>query len=130
MGRKPVGLNQLQQDAVNEAGLLEGRNVLVMAPTSSGKTMIGELAALRATQNGGRSVFLLPTKALVNEQQDKFDAAVRTGRRADHPGDGRLQRPGDGAAPRPVRHRGADVRDVQPDWRWQIRTCCASSRSS
>lgn len=68
-----AGLNQLQQDAVNEAGLLEGRNVLVMAPTSSGKTMIGELAALRATQNGGRSVFLLPTKALVNEQQDKFE---------------------------------------------------------
>jgi helicase len=67
------GLNQLQQDAVNEAGLLEGRNVLVMAPTSSGKTMIGELAALRATQNGGRSVFLLPTKALVNEQRDKFE---------------------------------------------------------
>lgn len=67
------GLNQLQQDAVNEAGLLEGRNVLVMAPTSSGKTLIGELAALRATQNGGRSVFLLPTKALVNEQQDKFE---------------------------------------------------------
>ena len=67
------GLNQLQQDAVNEAGLLDGGNVLVMAPTSSGKTMIGELAALRATQNGGRSVFLLPTKALVNEQQDKFE---------------------------------------------------------
>lgn len=77
------GLNQLQQDAVNEAGLLEGQNVLVMAPTSSGKTMIGELAAIRATQNGGRSVFLLPTKALVNEQQDKFartygPAGVRT----------------------------------------------------
>ncbi len=67
------GLNQLQQDAVNEAGLLEGRNVLVMSPTSSGKTLIGELAALRATQNGGRSVFLLPTKALVNEQQEKFE---------------------------------------------------------
>lgn len=67
------GLNQVQQDAVNEAGLLEGRNVLVMAPTSSGKTLIGELAALRASQNGGRSVFLLPTKALVNEQQDKFE---------------------------------------------------------
>ena len=67
------GLNQLQQDAVNEAGLLEGRNVLVMAPTSSGKTMIGELAAIRATQHGGRSVFLLPTKALVNEQRDRFE---------------------------------------------------------
>jgi superfamily II DNA/RNA helicase len=67
------GLNQLQQDAVNEAGLLEGRNVLVMSPTSSGKTIIGELAAVRATQNGGRSVFLLPTKALVNEQQEEFE---------------------------------------------------------
>jgi helicase len=77
------GLNQLQQDAVNQAGLLEGRNVLIMAPTSSGKTMIGELAALRATQHGGRSVFLLPMRALVNEQQDKFErlygpAGVRT----------------------------------------------------
>jgi helicase len=72
------GLNQLQQDAVNEAGLLEGRNVLVMAPTSSGKTMVGELAALRATQNGGRSVFLLPTKALVNEQQDRFERLYGT----------------------------------------------------
>ena len=77
------GLNQLQQDAVNEARLLDGRNVLVMAPTSSGKTLIGELAALRAAEKGGRSVFLLPTKALVNEQRDKFDrlyapAGIRT----------------------------------------------------
>jgi ATP-dependent DNA helicase len=66
------GLNRLQQNAVNEAGLFKGNNVLVMAPTSSGKTMIGELAALRATQVGGRSVFLLPTKALVNEQYERF----------------------------------------------------------
>lgn len=76
------GLNQLQQDAINDAGLLKGSNVLVMAPTSSGKTMIGELAALRATQLGGRSVFLLPTKALVNEQYERFkrlyeDAGIR-----------------------------------------------------
>jgi helicase len=65
-------LNQLQQDAINEAGLFVGRNVLVIAPTSSGKTMIGELAAMRATQVGGRAVFLLPTKALVNEQYERF----------------------------------------------------------
>jgi helicase len=43
-----------------------------MAPTSSGKTIVGQLAALRATQNGGRSVFLLPSKALVNEQFEQF----------------------------------------------------------
>lgn len=69
------GLNQLQQDAVNLGGLFDQRNMLVMAPTSSGKTMIGELAALRATQVGGRSVFLLPTKALVNEQYERFKGA-------------------------------------------------------
>jgi replicative superfamily II helicase len=68
-------LNALQIAAINEGGLLAGRNVLVTAPTSSGKTMVGELAAIRAAHVGGRSVFLLPTKALVNEQYDKFSAA-------------------------------------------------------
>lgn len=67
-----LALNQLQQDAVNEAGLLRGENVLVMAPTSAGKTLIGEMSAVRATQTGGRAVFLLPTKALVNEQYREF----------------------------------------------------------
>jgi helicase len=65
-------LNQLQQDAINTTGLFAGGNVVVTAPTSSGKTMVGELAALKATQAGGRSVFLLPTKALVNEQYERF----------------------------------------------------------
>jgi helicase len=65
-------LNELQQAVVNNTGLLDGQNVLVSAPTSSGKTMLGELAALSASQRGGRSVFLLPTRALVNEQYDRF----------------------------------------------------------
>ncbi|MFE9187767.1 DEAD/DEAH box helicase [Micromonospora haikouensis] len=68
-------LNALQIAAINEGGLLAGQNLLVTAPTSSGKTMVGELAAIRAAQVGGRSVFLLPTKALVNEQYDKFSVA-------------------------------------------------------
>jgi helicase len=65
-------LNDLQVDTINQGRLLAGANVLVTAPTSSGKTMIGELAAIRAAQMGGRSVFLLPTRALVNEQYAKF----------------------------------------------------------
>jgi helicase len=68
----PGGLNELQQAAINEVGLLRRENVVVTAPTSSGKTLIGELAALQAAQTGGRSVFLLPTRALVNEQYDRF----------------------------------------------------------
>ncbi|WP_328848535.1 DEAD/DEAH box helicase [Micromonospora zamorensis] len=65
-------LNDLQVDTINQARLLAGANVLVTAPTSSGKTMIGELAAVRAARQGGRSVFLLPTRALVNEQYAGF----------------------------------------------------------
>lgn len=62
-------LNQLQIDAINEFDLLEGNHLVVSAPTSSGKTMIGELATLKGVLDRRRSIFLLPLKALVN---DKF----------------------------------------------------------
>ncbi|MCX5233834.1 DEAD/DEAH box helicase [Streptomyces prunicolor] len=65
-------LNRLQIDAINEGALLEGMNVLVSAPTSAGKTMVGELAAMRAVAEGRKAVFLLPTRALVNEQYERF----------------------------------------------------------
>ena len=70
-------LNDLQVDTINRGRLLAGANVLVAAPTSSGKTMIGELAAIRSAQLGGRSVFLLPTRALVNEQYARFSRTYR-----------------------------------------------------
>jgi hypothetical protein len=44
----PQGLNALQLKAVNEFGVLNGNSVLVVAPTSSGKTMVGEVAAIQA----------------------------------------------------------------------------------
>ena len=39
-------LNQLQLEAINEYGVLRGDHLVASAPTSSGKTMIGELAAI------------------------------------------------------------------------------------
>lgn len=68
------GLNSLQLRAVNECRILDGESVLVVAPTSSGKTFIGEMAAARAVTEGRKAVFLLPYKALVNEKFDQFQS--------------------------------------------------------
>lgn len=67
-------LNKLQIAAINDYGILDGKNLLVSAPTSSGKTMIGELAAVRAALDRRRAVFLLPMRALVNDKYAAFTA--------------------------------------------------------
>lgn len=68
----PNGLNDLQHRAVNEYRVLDGASLLVIAPTSSGKTFIGEMAATRAIVSGRKAVFLLPYRALTNEKYDQF----------------------------------------------------------
>jgi replicative superfamily II helicase len=68
------GLNDLQLRAVNDHRILEGESLLVVAPTSSGKTFIGEMASARAIVEGRKAVFLLPYRALVNEKYDRFSA--------------------------------------------------------
>jgi replicative superfamily II helicase len=70
-------LNQLQLDAINQFGLLKGDHLVVSAPTSSGKTMIGELAGLRGVLDRKRACFLLPLKALVNDKHRQFTRTYR-----------------------------------------------------
>jgi replicative superfamily II helicase len=72
--RYPSGLNPLQLEAINAHRLLEPSNLLVVAPTGSGKTLLGELAALRAVAQGRRAVFLVPLRALVAEKYAEFSA--------------------------------------------------------
>jgi replicative superfamily II helicase len=67
-------LHQLQRDAINEYRVLDSQSVFVVAPTSSGKTFIGELAAIKAIGEGRKAVFLLPYKALVSEKYEDFEA--------------------------------------------------------
>ena len=66
-------LNDLQLSAVNDYRVLDSQPLLVVAPTTSGKTFIGELAAARAIADGRKAVFLLPFKALANEKYDEFE---------------------------------------------------------
>ncbi|MFC1611857.1 DEAD/DEAH box helicase, partial [Myxococcota bacterium] len=66
-------LNGLQFSAVNDYRVLDGQSLLVVAPTTSGKTFVGELAAARAIADGRKAVFLLPFKALANEKYEEFE---------------------------------------------------------
>jgi helicase len=66
--RHMPALLPLQQRVIATTGLLRGSNVIVFAPTSSGKTFIGELAAMRQFEQGRKTIFLSPTKALAEEQ--------------------------------------------------------------
>lgn len=66
------GLNSLQLDAINRYRILDGNSLLVVAPTSTGKTFIGEMASTNAVSKGMKAIFLLPYKALVNEKYEYF----------------------------------------------------------
>lgn len=61
-----------QQKAI-DAGLLQGKNLLVCTPTASGKTLIAEMAAGKAILEGkGKSVYIVPLVALANEKAKEF----------------------------------------------------------
>jgi len=66
-------LNSLQLDAINEFRVLDGEHLVVSAPTSSGKTLIGEMASLLGIVNRRRAIFLFPLKALVNDKLRHFE---------------------------------------------------------
>lgn len=60
------------QERAIKAGLLAGKNLIVFAPTSSGKTAIGEMAAVKAAREGRRVFYLVPLKALAEEKFVEF----------------------------------------------------------
>jgi len=86
-------LTSVQQQAI-DSGLFQKRNVLVNAPTNTGKTFIGELAAVAASTRteAAHTFFLVPLKALAEEKFQDFNdkygkwglkVAISTGDRTD-----------------------------------------------
>src|SRR2546425_9518115 len=70
-----------QQEAV--AGLRAGKDVVVQAPTGSGKTLIFELWS-NAGKNRGQAIYTVPTRALANDKLAEWrvrgwDVGIATG---------------------------------------------------
>ena len=62
----------VQLEAIDR-GLLDRRSLLVCAPSGSGKTLIGELAAISAVlDHRGRAVYLVPYRALAAQKAAEF----------------------------------------------------------
>ncbi len=65
-------LRPAQEKSIN-AGLLEGKSLLVCTPTSSGKTLIAELAMVSTILGKGKkAVYIVPLKALASEKYNDF----------------------------------------------------------
>ncbi|MFO8033050.1 MAG: DEAD/DEAH box helicase, partial [Desulfohalobiaceae bacterium] len=69
-----AGIEELyppQADAV-EKGLLQGENLLAAIPTASGKTLLAEMAMLKAIKKGGKALYIVPLRALASEKFRDF----------------------------------------------------------
>jgi helicase len=76
-----VDLYPPQEDAVR-AGVLEGKNLVLAVPTASGKTMVAELCALKhASERKGKTLYLVPLKALASEKYEEFKKFSKLGLR-------------------------------------------------
>ena len=67
-----TALTPPQGDAIGK-GLLKGENLLVAAPTASGKTLIAEIAMIKAViGNRRKAIYIAPMRALVSEKYGEF----------------------------------------------------------
>ncbi len=69
------GLGELyppQQHAM-EAGVLEGKNLILASPTASGKTLVAELCIMQhILEHRGKAIYLAPLRALASEKFKEF----------------------------------------------------------
>ena len=75
-------LTDVQQRAL-VSGAADGRSLVVSAPTSSGKTLVGEIAVLCALRSGVRAIYLVSHKALADQKY--LDFVARFGEAAAEP---------------------------------------------
>ena len=60
------------QSQVIDAGLFKDVNMLIVSSTSSGKTLLGELAGVPKAMQGKKIIYMSPLVALTNEKYEQF----------------------------------------------------------
>ena len=65
----------IQEKAIVKHNVLGGRNLIIFAPTSSGKTLVGEIVSVHYAMAKKRALYLVPMKALAEENGDCQDRA-------------------------------------------------------
>ncbi|MFX1486842.1 MAG: ATP-dependent DNA helicase [Promethearchaeota archaeon] len=74
-----TGLYPPQEEAIN-AGVLDGKNVVLAIPTASGKTLIAELCMVKSIiEKGGKAIYLVPLRALASEKYNDFKKYEKIG---------------------------------------------------
>jgi helicase len=60
------------QNKVVDAGLFKNVSMLIVSSTSSGKTLLGELAGIPKAMKGKKMIYMSPLVALTNEKYEQF----------------------------------------------------------
>ncbi|RLG89692.1 MAG: DEAD/DEAH box helicase [Thermoprotei archaeon] len=71
-------LNPVQKQAV-ERGLFTDKNIVVVAPTASGKTLVGEMALVKKAYEKKIGLYLVPLRALASEKYYDFKKLEKLG---------------------------------------------------
>jgi len=58
----------IQEKAIVKHNVLGGKNLIIFAPTSSGKTLVGEIVSVHYAMAKKRALYLVPMKALAEEK--------------------------------------------------------------
>jgi helicase len=62
----------VQERAIKRYHVLEGKSLIISSPTTSGKTFIGEIAAVKGVMEKKKVVYLVPLKSLAEEKYLDF----------------------------------------------------------
>jgi helicase len=65
------------QSKTIDSGLLKGTSLMVVSSTSSGKTLLGEIAGIPKAMKGRKMIYMSPLVALTNEKYEQFRKRYR-----------------------------------------------------